>query len=294
MMSSLKGTYTIDTHNTETLVAGCAVGISACFASPIGGLAFHLIISKSQHVNLFNYRSSVQHRSDGYIFRGSKLLASIFCSRLFCCRISFTFCLVQGKWDDHSIVCYEFCHRISLRSSGIVHFRSHWVIMANYSKMFLNLFESLNFLFDILYYSVICGFLSSLWVWFFRQYSIFIKTNQFVRKIVQAKYVTLCANRKFIFSLANDIFEQFLGVSFDCGCGYFIHHIPVRFLSRCRSSVHSWSNDAIIFEFYVESGESYRTWSEYCCQLDKRKQQLHPNFDWILHLHCRFHPQSTL
>lgn len=35
-------------YNTETLVAGCAVGISACFASPIGGLAFYLSFSQTQ------------------------------------------------------------------------------------------------------------------------------------------------------------------------------------------------------------------------------------------------------
>lgn len=44
MMSSLKGTNTLDTYNTETLVAGCAVGISACFASPIGGSCCNLQI----------------------------------------------------------------------------------------------------------------------------------------------------------------------------------------------------------------------------------------------------------
>lgn len=32
----------MDKYNTETLVAGCAVGISACFASPIGGVLYSI------------------------------------------------------------------------------------------------------------------------------------------------------------------------------------------------------------------------------------------------------------
>lgn len=37
MLLSLKGIYQDDAQNIEMLIAACAAGIAACFASPIGG-----------------------------------------------------------------------------------------------------------------------------------------------------------------------------------------------------------------------------------------------------------------
>lgn len=37
MTSTIKGIHKDNSENTEMLISGCAAGISACFASPIGG-----------------------------------------------------------------------------------------------------------------------------------------------------------------------------------------------------------------------------------------------------------------
>lgn len=42
LVTSFKGIYENESRNSEMLAAACAVGVSACFASPIGGVLYSI------------------------------------------------------------------------------------------------------------------------------------------------------------------------------------------------------------------------------------------------------------
>ena len=44
LVTSFQGIYANESRNSEMLEAACAVGVACCFASPIGGVLFRLVI----------------------------------------------------------------------------------------------------------------------------------------------------------------------------------------------------------------------------------------------------------
>ncbi|KAG4075781.1 hypothetical protein HA402_003607 [Bradysia odoriphaga] len=143
MMSFLRGTQPVSEYNTDTLVAGCAVGIAACFASPIGGVLYS-IEATSTYFAVRNYWRA--------------FFAAV-CTALFF--------RLHAVWTNET-------------DTITALFATNFTAEFPFDPQELFIFALIG---------VICGFLSSLWVWFYRQYSIFIKTNKIVLKMNQISFL---------------------------------------------------------------------------------------------------------
>ena len=54
LVTSFKGIYENESRNSEMLAAACAVGVSCCFAAPIGGVLFSIEVT-SVYFAIRNY-----------------------------------------------------------------------------------------------------------------------------------------------------------------------------------------------------------------------------------------------